>query len=383
LAKLELDSFGVEHEIGDSLRDFRAGQIDDSDGIRRRSAYFESIGGKLTDYHWIKNSNRTRSVNQYLTHWIYPYKGKFHPQMIRALLNIIGIKEGNTVLDPFVGSGTAAVESMLLGVNCKGVDVSKLCVLQSRVKTESMRVIDEIAKWKDQLLGSSMGSSLRDFSPGSQTFKEMMNELDDKKVWNFFKVAELIARSDEKRRKKNFQSSFKSNVERMLLSVEDFGEVIEKLHLKLGEVDIHLGDSRKLEISNEDIDGIITSPPYSIALDYVKNDSHALEALGYDIGKVRDEFIGVRGKGTKKIELYNEDLIQSLEEMERVLKPGKYCVIIIGNATYAGQEILTVELTIETMTGLELSLEKNIDKIIFGLYNVMQREKILIFRKPV
>ena len=47
----------------------------------------------------------------------------------------------------------------------------------------------------------------------------------------------------------------------------------------------------------------------------------------------------MRGKGQKKIDLYNADLKNSLEEMFRVLKPKKYAVIIIGNATYLGQEV--------------------------------------------
>ncbi|MEO0203236.1 MAG: DNA methyltransferase [candidate division WOR-3 bacterium] len=78
----------------------------------------------------------------------------------------------------------------------------------------------------------------------------------------------------------------------------------------------------------------MTSPPYSIALDYVSNDAHALKALGYDLKELREKFIGVRGKGEDRIELYNEDMKKSLKEMFRVLKPGKYLVMIIGNATY-------------------------------------------------
>jgi tRNA G10 N-methylase Trm11 len=96
--------------------------------------------------------NRTRSVNQYLTHWIYPYKGKFHPQMIRALMNIIGLKRGDLVLDPFIGSGTTALEAQLLGINCIGIDISPLCVLQSKVKTESIDVLPQIKEWERKIV---------------------------------------------------------------------------------------------------------------------------------------------------------------------------------------------------------------------------------------
>jgi len=68
--------------------------------------------------------------------------------MIRALLDIIGLNEGDTVIDPFIGSGTTAVEAQLLGINCIGIDISPLCVLQSKVKTESVAVIGEIQEIK-------------------------------------------------------------------------------------------------------------------------------------------------------------------------------------------------------------------------------------------
>jgi len=134
LAQLELQSLGAQFEVTNSLREFKLLDTKDEEELKRKLAYFKFVKSKYTDYFQIIQKNRTRSVNQYLTHWIYPYKGKFHPQMIRALLNIIGLEQGDTVLDPFIGSGTTAVEAQLLGINCIGIDVSPLCVLQSKVK---------------------------------------------------------------------------------------------------------------------------------------------------------------------------------------------------------------------------------------------------------
>jgi hypothetical protein len=149
LAQLELYALDVDFEVKNGLREFKLLRSSNIDNVIKRTAYFKIVDGRYTDYFYIIQKNVTRSVNQYLTHWIYPYKGKFHPQMIRALLNIIGLKENDTVLDPFVGSGTTAVEAMLLGINCIGIDVSPLCVLQSRVKTESLEVIKEIENMKE------------------------------------------------------------------------------------------------------------------------------------------------------------------------------------------------------------------------------------------
>ncbi|RLI86490.1 MAG: hypothetical protein DRP01_04160 [Archaeoglobales archaeon] len=58
-----------------------------------------------------------------------------------------------------------------------------------------------------------------------------------------------------------------------------------------------------MELNDESVDGIITSPPYSIALDYVKNDEHALKEMGYNIQKLRDMFIGVRGDCIERIKI--------------------------------------------------------------------------------
>ena len=117
LAQLELQSLGAQFEVTNGLREFKLLNTKDEEELRRKLAYFKLVKGKYTDYFQIIQKNRTRSVNQYLTHWIYPYKGKFHPQMIRALLNIIGLEQGDIVLDPFIGSGTTAVEAELLGIS--------------------------------------------------------------------------------------------------------------------------------------------------------------------------------------------------------------------------------------------------------------------------
>jgi len=380
LAQLELSSLGVDFEMTNGLREFKVTNNSSElwKRVIKKSAYCKTFDGNVTDYYQIIQKNRTRSVNQYLTHWIYPYKGKFHPQMIRALLNIIGLKNGDIVLDPFIGSGTTAVEAQLLAINCIGIDVSPLCAIQSRVKTEAIYVLDEILALKDEIL-SKLEPNL--FSSETSYYRMVERLTSNTRVKDFYKMARLLAVSDNSRRKRNFKTSFIKNLSLMITSVKDFIEIKERLNLKLGDVKIGIGDSRNIKLPNNSVDGIITSPPYSIALDYVQNDIHSLKDLGYDILKMRNDCIGVRGVGRNKVKFYNDDMKKSYYEMYRVLKPNKYAVIVIGNATYQGREVKTVEFTIEYMKDLGFKLVKNINKIIFGLYNVMKRENILIFKK--
>ncbi len=377
LAELELESFGAKFQITNGLRKFSLQSVQDEVEMVHRLAYFRSVKGKETDYFKIIQYNQTRSVNQYLTHWIYPYKGKFHPQMIRALLNCLGLKPGETVLDPFVGSGTTALEAQLLGVNCVGVDVSPLCVLQGRVKTHSIEAIQEIEEARK--LFQSFSSPVFGEEPN---LDRAIGSIQEERARNFYTIAKLISVSDNARRGKEFMKSFSTNIELMISSVKDYLMAIEQLKLKLGTVDIREGDARNLPLADNKMDGIITSPPYSIALDYVDNDKHSLEEMGYNIDEIREGFIGVRGKGNRRIELYNDDMRKSFSEMYRVLRPGRFAAIVIGNATYQGSEVETVEFAIEEAENLGFKLIRNMDKIIFGLYNVMRKENILILQKP-
>lgn len=156
-------------------------------------------------------------------------------------MNIIKIQNGEALFDPFVGSGTAVLEAQILGINAIGVDISPLCVLISKVKTESVDVLDEIKKYKDSYL-----------------FKKGGKEQSDERVNNFYKVAEMMAYSDQSRRGKNFESSFVSDALKMIASVEDYSNAIKKHNLKIGRTKILEVDTRKINLKDESVDGIIT-----------------------------------------------------------------------------------------------------------------------------
>jgi len=154
LARLELQSFCSDVKVTNDFREFEVSDECEIETLKNRLAYFKNIDEQLTDYYHLQKYNQTKSVNQFLTHWIYPYKGKFHPQMIRALLNVIKMRKGEILLDPFVGSGTAVLEAQIMGINGVGIDISPLCVLISKVKTESVSVLEKIKKYQNFYLKS-------------------------------------------------------------------------------------------------------------------------------------------------------------------------------------------------------------------------------------
>lgn len=374
LAALELKCLSAHAQIRDDFRAFtlRSDQINKQElaSVLKRSAYIGEADGVLSDYAKLTQYNLTRAFNQYITHWFYPYKGKYHPQMVRALANIIGLQAGDTLLDPFIGSGTTAVEGVLLKLKVVGFDISPLCVLISSVKSNAVHHFSEIKKSYANTSGLDKPHN-DDGMPNSQADP----------VKSFELLANMIATSDSARRQRDFDTMLIKNREKMMSSIRLMLDACAEINIAPHPVDIKNGDARDLPLADNSVDGVITSPPYSLALNYVENDAHSLAALGYDVDKIREEFVGVRGRGKEKINLYEQDMRQAYAEIARVLKPSAKAAIVIGDAVVNGNKVQTAQKCIATFEKLGFKLTHNIDKLIYGLYNIMQREAILIFER--
>ncbi|TNO85928.1 hypothetical protein FHR08_27745 [Bacillus cereus] len=87
----------------------------------------------------IKSNDNARHV-----HSIGKYPSKFIPDIPHWAIKKFS-KEGDLILDPFMGSGTTAVESMQLGRNVIGTDISPYAALLTRAKTTRVdtKIIDE------------------------------------------------------------------------------------------------------------------------------------------------------------------------------------------------------------------------------------------------
>jgi DNA modification methylase len=132
---------------------------------------------------------------------------------------------------------------------------------------------------------------------------------------------------------------------------------------------ISVGDTRQLPLKDESVDLIITSPPYaSNAIDYMRAHKFSLVWFGYPISllsKKRRDYIGSEAIGlkqnqnifpentTKVIDLiksadtkkalsvskYYFESTQILQELFRVLKPGKTLIYVIGSSVIRGIDI--------------------------------------------
>ena len=113
----------------------------------------------------------------------------------------------------------------------------------------------------------------------------------------------------------------------------------------------------------------------------MENDKHALGELGIDVKKLSSDCIGVKGNKDTKCELYVKDMELCYDEMYRVLKKEKYCVIVIGDAKVDGEPTKTVDEAIKYCESIGFKLTDKLPKIIFGLYNTITNESVLFFQK--
>ena len=81
-----------------------------------------------------------RKDPKYATHGIHTYKGKFYPQLVKSLFNLSNLKPGETILDPFCGSGTVVLEGYLNGLNAVGLDMNPIAIKIATAKTEILKI---------------------------------------------------------------------------------------------------------------------------------------------------------------------------------------------------------------------------------------------------
>ena len=77
-----------------------------------------------------------------LTHGFYRYPARFSPQFARSVIEAF-TQPMDTVMDPFMGGGTAAVEALGLGRRFVGSDLNSLSVFVTRIKTTPLSTQDE------------------------------------------------------------------------------------------------------------------------------------------------------------------------------------------------------------------------------------------------
>ncbi len=299
--------------------------------------------------------DKTREI-RYLTHSLHEYKGRFYPQLAKSFMNYAGINKGDTVLDPFCGSGTTLVESLLFGVNAVGIDINPIAFLMAAAKVKSLLLkpeelraikkkfynLKEESGWK----GISIDNYNQIFN--TEYLKNWFPENNLKKIIFIYKsicslnieTYQLFAKTvlsnllrdfsyqdpsqlRISRRKdtppENLIETFKKDIVKQIENLEMF-QSLNKFKLT-SDVRNYLCDIRTLikstKLKSNSIDVVITSPPYATALPYIDTDRLSLFAFGLtnrlNFRKLEESLIGNREISKSKREQLDKELGNNFE----------------------------------------------------------------------
>lgn len=273
-----------------------------------------------------------RQATRYSVHGMHEYKGKFNPQVARALLNSVQVTSRSIVLDPFCGSGTTLVEAAHLGLRAVGFDINPLAVLIANAKLSALRADPEaivthaktVARKRKATYAAVLGQDARTeylrewFEPAqlarieglrleieqqAPQYREILLVL----LSNLLREFSLQEPADLRIRRRSSSASDRDIREVFLEEAERLAYRVAHVHQVNGKpaarskarlVDTRMRDAVVRGLAKGSVDAAITSPPYAMALPYIDTQRLSLVWLGLTppsgILKLQAELVGSR-----------------------------------------------------------------------------------------
>lgn len=307
-------------------------------------------------------------------HRLHPYLGKFIPQLAEIFLRKYFCKE-QTVLDPFVGSGTTLVQANELGINSIGSDISIFNVLLSKAKSNSYDIdvlenetndllyelqqkfhevsflTDNEIKGQNRIKTSNQ-YLLNWFSPKALLelllYKESIENYSNRKLFKIIlsrsaRSARLTTHFDLDFPKKPITEEYwcykhrrncrPVNEAAKFLNRYTFDTVkrVKEFAKKRTNSTVKLFHGNCQYIEFPIIDGVITSPPYVGLIDYHNQHKYAYELL--EIEDRSDEEIGAATNGTsmKAKEKYINEIAAVFNNVAKFLKSNGVFIVVAGD----------------------------------------------------
>ena len=265
---------------------------------------------------------------------LFPWNGQFSPQLIETLLHTYAPKQG-LVLDPFAGSGTVLYEAGTLGMPVVGAEINPAaCKMAQVYRLMNFRVA------KRKTLANRLDRTLQEHLPDEdsplfgrngqgatkgpkEVLVEIRGGLHDEA--NCIMLEALIVLADfykEVTTEKVFDKWAK--LKSRILTLPESMTAITLLNC----------DARSLPLRDDEVDFVITSPPYINVFNYHQQYRRSVEALGWDLLAVARSEIGSNRKHRQNrlltVVQYCLDMTDVLRELRRVCKEGSRIVMIVG-----------------------------------------------------
>ena len=128
----------------------------------------------------------------------YFHPTSMHPRIARTLVNLARVKKGNTILDPFCGTGGILIEAGLMGMKAMGSDIDEEMVNGCRKNLKHFGLEGEVKRNDAMNLDkefTGIDAIVTDLPYGRSSFT---TEKDMEKLYNeFISVAENLLEKDK------------------------------------------------------------------------------------------------------------------------------------------------------------------------------------------
>lgn len=318
-------------------------------------------------------------------HYTVSYRGSFKPELPEYFIARY-LKSKGTVLDPFGGRGTTAIQANLMGHRAVHNDLSRVSVFlaSSRQTIPDLAELSELAHSLDLTRAPELPESERKrllpfFHPDTlrelSALREIVRNASDPglryigltalsrlhghsdgffSVYSFPQISILPSAQERNNRRRNQAPEYRNVKERIIRKMRrDLSVPLPPVFHEAARGNRYLnGDSRRLRgIRAGSIDLVVTSPPFLDKVDYVTDNWMRAWFLG-----VEEHVEGAGLAILSSLEDWAGFMHGVLVEMLRVLKPGARAVIEVGDVKSRGrqvnlEEVLAGLLPIETSHG--------------------------------
>lgn len=323
----------------------------------------------------------------YSTHGIFRYFGKFPSTIATHLINEY-TKENDYVLDPMVGSGTTALECLLLDRNCDCFDVNPLSVLLAKVKTTHIDK-NKLSAGLDKIVQNYKPLSIKEYDYSPIGLKDvnhwflpqtqdsirglfyLINAIEDEDERNFFTIclassirAVSRATTQQGRLFLDVETAKTDCLETFFKKAQKVIDALSSLPDKSGTINISIHDCAQPFDENISYDLAIIHPPYFNSYKYSSINSLELAWLQVDHALVRKnevrEFFKV-GKA-ENVEHYVEDMMLVLQNVAKTIKKDGVMALMIGDTTIKGEYVDATKKLIDEF--LQKDKQFSVEKVV-------------------
>ncbi|MBI4670294.1 MAG: hypothetical protein HY741_01325 [Chloroflexi bacterium] len=302
-------------------------------------------------------SDLTQKQTRYISHGYYTYPAKFIPQLARRLICEL-TAESDTVVDPFMGSGTTIVEAMISGRKGVGTDVNPVAHLVAKVKSTPInpellrKVYGQLVVDLEHYLAQRPNLFARyhpPIIPENERIDYWFRPSEKERLGIIFGRITVIEEPDcrdfflvafSQSLKSSsiwMQKSIKPTRDRAKVPVDPLAAFLRQSRFMLKQNEkfwnlvppsvrsnldeyrvVTQSDARVLPVSTGDASLVVTSPPYVTSYEYA--DLHQLTALwlGYtnSVNQFRHSFIGSAYSNRSTIDLRSDIANAIVENLE-------------------------------------------------------------------